>query len=60
MLLKAKCDGCDECQLQEYEKVRLKLEAIVINEGLGNFTEAQEIVEDLNVVCENVADCGCH
>jgi len=59
MLLKAKCDCCDECALQEYEKVRMKLEAITYEEALGNYTEAQEIVEDLNVVCENLADCGC-
>ena len=60
MLLKAKCDCCDECTLQEYEKVRMKLEAIVYQESLGNYTEAEEIVEDLLVVCENLEDCGCN
>jgi hypothetical protein len=58
MLLKAQCDNCDECALKEYEKVRMKLEGIVYNESLGNFTEAQEIIENAQVICADI-DCGC-
>lgn len=58
ILLKAQCDSCDECALQAYEKVRMKLEAVIYNEGLGNFSEAQEIIESVQVICEE-NDCGC-
>jgi len=60
MLLKANCDCCDECMLQEYEKVRMKIEGAGWNEALGNFTEAQEIVENLNTICGELEDCNCH
>ena len=60
MLVKALCDCCDECTLQEYEKVRMKLEAITYNEALGNYTEAQEILENVQRICETLEDCGCN
>lgn len=60
MLLKAKCDCCDSNQLQEYEKVRMKMEAVAIHEADDNFTEAQEIVENLQDICINLEDCNCH
>lgn len=58
MLLKANCDSCNECSLKDYEKVRMKLEGIVYQEAQGNFTEAQEIVENVQTICEDI-DCGC-
>lgn len=59
MLLKAGCDCCDECALQQYEKVRMKVESAGWAEALGSFTEAQEIVENINEICANEIDCGC-
>lgn len=58
--LKAGCDCCDECKLQEYEKIRLKIETAEILEADSNFAEAQRIVESLQAICENLTDCGCH
>lgn len=59
MLLKAKCDCKNDCNLQEYEKIRMKIEAAIWNDGLGNYSEAQEIIENLTEVCNNLEDCGC-
>ena len=59
MLLKAQCECCDDCGMQEYEKVRMKIEAAGYQEALADYSAAQEIVENLNVVCANLEDCGC-
>lgn len=57
-LKKANCDSCDNCQLKDYEKIRMKIEAAGIEEALGNFSEAQEIVETLENICTTL-DCAC-
>lgn len=53
MLLDAECDCCDECAMQDYERVRMKIEAAVINEGLGDYTGAQEIIESVEDILVN-------
>lgn len=59
-ILKAECCECDDCQLKEYEKIRLKVEAAAIADELENFSRAQKIIESIQVLCENIdADCGC-
>ncbi len=50
MLLAAQCDCCDECTLQLYEKVRMKIEGAGWNEALGAYTEAQIIVEQIQAI----------
>ena len=60
MLIKAKCDCCDKCLLQQYEKVRMKIEGAGFNRDYGNFSEAQEIIENLNEICNDLIDCGCN
>lgn len=61
MLVAAGCD-CNNSttdQLQQYEKVRMKMEAATIQAADSNYTEAQEIIENLQAICENEVDCGC-
>ncbi len=62
MLLAAQCDPCNDCTLKGYEKVRMKLEVVIYNTALGDFTEAQEIIEDLQDICSDIkCDCaGCN
>lgn len=60
MLLKQVEDGCcDDCGIAEYERVRMKIEAAAYDESLFNYSDAQEIVEDLNNICANLSDCNC-
>lgn len=61
MLVNAGC-GCEGTSngMDQYEKVRLKVETVVIHEANQNFTEAQEIVEQLQAICSNMVDCNCH
>lgn len=54
------CDGGDSSKYESYRRVRSKVEAVVIQEADDNFTEAQEIVEDLQAICANETDCGCN
>lgn len=59
-ILKAECCECDDCQMKDYEKIRLKIEAAAIAGELENYTRAQKIIENIQVLCENIdADCGC-
>ena len=61
MQLKETCSCNDNASgIPEYEKVRLKIEAALYNSSDGNWTEAQEVMEDLNYVCEALEDCNCH
>lgn len=52
-LVQAGC-GCDSKNdgMQTYEKLRMKVEAIAIHEALGNYSDAQEIVENATSICE--------
>lgn len=58
MLLKAGCGCNDDCKISEYEKVRMKMEAVAWNEANSDFSAAQEIVENLNDICIDLEDCG--
>ena len=60
MLEKAGCDCKDSDGIAQYEKVRMKLEAVTYAEALGNFSDAQEKVENLQIICEDLEDCGCN
>lgn len=51
------CDCDEDCgckEVADYEKIRLKLEAVDIHSDLGEYTKAQEIIENLNDICNCV------
>lgn len=53
------CDCLDPCTMKVSEKIRYKLEAAQINGDIQNYSKAQEIIEQLSVICEDIGDCGC-
>ncbi len=53
------CDDNDGCKMQAYEKVRMKNEGAAIQAADGNYTEAQEITEDVTSICGD-CNCGCN
>lgn len=50
------CCCNDECTLQSYEKLRMLLEAAQIRDAQGSYNQAQEIIERIQTVCEDI-DC---
>lgn len=58
MLFEAECDNCIPCQLGEYEKVRMKLEAANIHFASPNYnySGAQEIMENVQDILDRLED----
>jgi hypothetical protein len=46
------CCDCDPSEVQDYEKIRWKLEQVEVNVALERFTKAQEIIETIQPICD--------
>lgn len=56
---KAGCCECeDACKLKDFTKVDLKLKACTVAEAERDYSGAQELIENLQLLCED-NDCGC-
>ncbi len=55
-LSNASSDCCAADQLQQYEKIRMKIEGATYSGGAALFSQAQTIVEDLTAIC--TSNCG--
>lgn len=50
------CSGDNDCALQTYEKIRLRVEAALVAAALQDYLDAEEFIEDINTLCVR---CGC-
>ncbi len=53
------CSQSDnDCSIQTYEKIRLRVEAALVAAALFNYADSEEFIEDLNKLCQKCG-CGC-
>ncbi len=52
------CDDNNDCALQPYEKIRLRVEAALVAAALQDYADAQEFVDDITRLCIRCG-CGC-
>ncbi len=53
------CSSPDnDCTLQNYEKIRLRVEAAEVAAALSNYADSEEFIEDITKLCQKCG-CGC-